>query len=315
MIEYRSFRNSDPPQLVRLWHSCGLGRGAADGLSYESFDRLVWGQHYFDPQGLIVAYDGERMVGFVHAGFRGSADELWIDQSAGAICAVLVDPDSRRQGIGRELVQRAETYLRSKGATAIQAGAAAPCDGFYLGLYSGSQLSGFLESDAFAAPFFAGLGYQSAERYSVLHRQLADGDPMNFRLSLIRRKMEPQIFALPEQPTFWWFSRYGRQENVHFRLVPKSGGDPVASVTVGGLDLYVGKWGERAIGISDLVVHSPARRQGHAQALLVEVFRRMRQEMVTLAEAHVAENNSAALAVFKSVGFRPVDAGVVYRKL
>ena len=77
----------------------------------------------------------------------------------------------------------------------------------------------------------------------------------------------------------------------------------------------VGKWRERAIGISDLVVHSPARRQGHAQALLVEVFRRMRQEMVTLAEAHVAEDNSAALAVFKSVGFRPVDAGVVYRKL
>ena len=40
----------------------------------------------------------------------------------------------------------------------------------------------------------------------------------------------------------------------------------------------------------------------------------MRQEQVTLAEAHIAEENTAALATFKSVGFQPIDCGVVYRK-
>ena len=96
--------------------------------------------------------------------------------------------------------------------------------------------------------------------------------------------------------------------------MPKAGGDEVAGVTVSGLDLYIDRWGERAIGLSDLEVKDASRRQGHAQALLIEVIRRMRQEQVSLAEAHIAEDNPAALATFKSVGFEQIDRGVVYRK-
>ena len=102
---------------------------------------------------------------------------------------------------------------------------------------------------------------------------------------------------------------------MQFRLVPKAGGEPVATVTVSGMDLYVEPWGERSIGLSELIVKDVSRRQGHAQALLIEVIRRMRQEQVTLAEAHIAEENTGALATFKSVGFQPVDCGVVYRRL
>ena len=224
MIEYRPFRNSDLPQLVRLWHECGLGRGAASGFRYEAFDRLVIAQHYFDPLGLIVACDAGRQIGFVHAGFRSNSVESWVDNTLGAVCVVMVDQAHRRQGIGRELVSRAESYLRELGALSIQAGPAAPCDPFYLGLYGGAQLSGFLESDAASAPFFTAQGYQPAQSFAVLQRSLSVGDPISFRLSLIRRKMDPFIFALPENPTWWWFARYGRLENVRFRLMPKGAG-------------------------------------------------------------------------------------------
>ena len=314
MIEYRPFRNSDLPQLVRLWHHGELGRGAAEGFGNEAFDRLVLAQHYFDPHGLIVACEDSQLVGFVHAGFRANDSETWIDKTQGAICAILVAPTCRRRGIGRELMSRAENYLHDAGVTSIQAGSAAPCDSFYVGLYGGSQLSGFLDSDAGTAPFLTALGYQPAQSFVVLQRNLKMGDPISFRLSLIRRKMDAFIFALPEQPTWWWFSRYGRLENVRFRLMPKAGGDEVAGVTVSGLDLYIDRWGERAIGLSDLEVKDASRRQGHAQALLIEVIRRMRQEQVSLAEAHIAEDNPAALATFKSVGFEQIDRGVVYRK-
>ena len=314
MIDYRPFRNSDTPQLVRLWHACELGRGAASGFSYEAFDRLVFSQQYFDARGFIVATDGSEVIAFVHAGFGVDSSETWIDHATGVLCAILVDPRYRRQGIGRQLVQQAENYLNELGSQTLQAGSAPRCDAFYLGLYGGSQVSGFLESDTLAAPFLAALGYQPIQQFTILQRRLEQGDPITFRLSLIRRKMETQIFALPEQPTWWWFSRFGRLENVHFRLIPKSGGADVAGVTVSGLDLYINRWGERAIGISDLVVKDTSRRQGHGQALLIEVLRRMRQEMATLAEAHVADDNPAALAMFRSVGFQPVDRGVVYQK-
>lgn len=314
MVEYRPFRNSDPPQLVRLWHESGLGRGAARGFSYEALDRLLIGQHYFDPQGFLIACEADQVVGFVHAGFRGSDAGDWIERDVGAIAAVVVHPSRRRSGIGRELVSRAENYLRQLGAASIQVGAAPPCDPFYHGLYGGAAVSGFLESNADAAPFLAKLGYQPAQKYLVLQRSMKQGDPISFRLSLIRRKMDTFIFALPEHPTFWWFSRTGRLENVQFRLVPKGGGDAVATVTVSGMDLYVEPWGERAIGLSELVVKDVSRRQGHAQALLIEVIRRMRQEQVSLAEAHISEDNAPAIATFKSVGFQQVDCGVVYRK-
>jgi len=314
VIEYRPFRNSDPPQLVKLWHESGLGRGAARGFSYEALDRLLIGQHYFDPAGLVVACEAGKVVGFVHAGFCSDGAGTGIEHEAGAIHVIVVHPSHRRTGIGRELLTQAELYLRQLGANSIQVGAAPPCDAFYHGLYGGAAVSGLLESDADAAPFLARLGFQPVQRFIVLQRSLKQGDPISFRLSLIRRKMETFIFALPEHPTFWWFSRTGRLENVQFRLVPKTGGDPVAAVTVSGMDLYVETWGERAIGLSELIVKDVSRRQGHAQALLIEVIRRMRQEQVTLAEAHIAEDNAAALATFKSVGFQPVDCGVVYRK-
>lgn len=314
MIEYRPFRNSDPPQLVRLWHESNLGRGAARGFSYEALDRLLIGQHYFDPLGFLVACDAGQVVGFVHAGFRSRDAGDWIEHDTGAISAIVVHPSRRRSGIGRELISRAESYLQTQGATTIQVGAAPPCDPFYHGLYGGAAVSGFLESNAEAAPFLTKLGFQPAQKFIVLQRSMKQGDPISFRLSLIRRKMETFIFALPEQPTFWWFSRTGRLENVQFRLVPKGGGDAVATVTVSGMDLYVEPWGERSIGLSELVVKDVSRRQGHAQALLIEVIRRMRQEQVTLAEAHIAEDNAPAIATFKSVGFQQVDCGVVYRK-
>lgn len=314
MVVYRPFRNSDLPHLVRLWHESGLGRGAARGFSYEALDRLLIGQHYFDPAGFIVAWHESQLVGFMHAGFRCNATESWIDRSAGAICAIVVHPDHRRNGIGRELIARGEAYLQEAGASSIQIGAAPPCDPFYHGLYGGAAVSGFLESNSAAAPFLASLGYQPAERYVVLQRSLALGDPISFRISLIRRKMDTAIFALPEQPTWWWFSRTGRLENVQFRLMPKGTNDAVAAVTVTGMDLYVQTIGERAIAITDLIVKDVSRRQGHGQALLLEVIRRMRQEQVTLAEAHIPETNVPAIATFKSVGFQQVDCGVVYRR-
>lgn len=314
MIEYRPFQNSDLPQLVRLWHECNLGRGAASGFTNEAIDRLLLAQHYFDRSGLIVACDGRRLLGWVHAGFGHNSDQSWIDPRRGVISLIVVHPEFRLRGIGRELVQRAEAYLQQSGATSIQAGSAPPCDPFYHGLYGGSEVSGFLESNMDAAPFWTKLGFQPAQRTVVLQRDLRQGEPISFRLSLIRRKMDVFIFALPDNSPWWWFSRTGRLENVQFRMIPKTGGDPVAAVTVTGLDLYVNTWGERAIGLSDLVVTDPSRRQGNGQALLIEVMKRMKQEQVTLAEAHVVEENRAAMAAFMSVGFRQVDCGIVYRK-
>jgi ribosomal protein S18 acetylase RimI-like enzyme len=317
VIEYRSFHNSDPPRLVALWHACRLSRGAAEGFSSDAFELLNFAQRYFNRDGIILAVDSEsgEVVGMVHAGFGPNDAQSDIDTGVGVICMVLVRPDYRRQGIGRELVRRAEAFLRSRGAETLIAGPAAPFDPFYVGIYGGSQPSGFLESDPDAAPFFVALGYEPVERFAVLQRDLQTGrDPMSFKAVTIRRKTELGMTGLPPNPTWWWMTRYGRLDSLRFLLVPKTGGAPLAGVTVIGLDLYLPKWQERVIGLTDLTVPEDERRKGYGQALLLELARRLREELVNRLEAHVSEANPGALRTFETAGFNRVDTGVVYRK-
>ena len=134
LIEYRPFHNSDPPKLVALWHSCQLGRGAAEGISCDVFEMVNFSQRIFDRNGLIVACDGPDAVGFIHAGFGPDFDseEKQLAPNPGVICAVMVHPDYRGRGIGRELVKRAEAYLKEAGSQEIFAGPAEPLDPFYV---------------------------------------------------------------------------------------------------------------------------------------------------------------------------------------
>jgi ribosomal protein S18 acetylase RimI-like enzyme len=314
VVNYRPFRNSDPPAVRRLWDECGLGRGAATGLDADILETVVFSQPYFDPAGLILAEVDGQTVGAVHAGFGPSADRTALDCRTGVICAVLVAPAHRRQGIGRELVRQAEKYLRARGAETILAGGADPFDPFYVGIYGGSQPAGFLESDPLAAPFFTGIGYAADARHVVYQRSLAEkSDPIGLRLMGLRRTTRLAPFESQDPRDWWWQTRAGRLDSVELALVPKAGGQPLASVTVVGLDFYLPRWQQRAIGLLDLQVPESQRRKGHGQALLVEVCRRVRDEMITLAEAHVPEGDAAARRVFESAGFKPVDAGVVYR--
>ncbi len=315
MIEYRRFRNSDPPHIRRLWREGGLGRGAATNLDADSLETVVFAQPYFDRNGLIVAVDGEQIVGFVHAGFRAAADEEHLSYDEGSVLAVIVAPSHRRQGIGRELVRRAEEYLQSRGAHVVFAGAAPPRDGFYVGIYGGSQPAGFLESDPLAQPFFTALGYIPQERRLIFQRSLEErGEPVGLRLMSVRRATKLGAVPPEKPPTWWTQTRMGRLDSITLSLLPKAGGVPVAEVMVVGLDHYLASWNQRAIGLVNLHVPEPQRRKGYAQALLVEVCRRVKTDLITLVESHVAEGNEAGIKTLKSAGFRQVDAGVVYRR-
>ena len=316
VISYRSFTNSDPPSLVRLWHSCGLGRAAAEHFPVDVFDECIFAQRYFDRRGVIVALDDDRrIVGFVHATPQVLPDLTLCDENCGLICAVMVHPEFRRQGIGRELVRRAEAYLAEKGLTQVVAGPPADEAPYYFGLYGGVQPDGFFLSDAAADPFFTALGYEPVRRIQVYQRQLPGvAGVIDFRLQTLRRKLELVLSESTEQDRGWWVTRYGRLETLRCDLVPKAGGEPVASVSLSGLDLYVTKWNERAIGLSDLQVYEQEHAQQLATILLMDLGKRMQQEMVTRLEIHADEADERLSAVLESAGFSVQDTGIVYRR-
>jgi ribosomal protein S18 acetylase RimI-like enzyme len=315
VIEYRSFENSDPPQISRLWNEAQLGQGAALFLSNdESFDFVNYAQIYFDRNGLIVAMRGTEAVGFAHAGFGCTQEEDDLNHARGVICAVVVHPKFRRQGIGTELVHRAEAYLNASGAQQLNAGPSPTLDPFFFGIYGGANPIGFLQSDEAAAPFFQKLGYKPTQQHTMLTRSMADRDIVNFRLNQVRRKWEMKLLDSPKQSSWWWMTRFGRMEALYCVLVPKGGGIPIGGVTVVGLDSYIRCWDEQSIGLADLWIDEGLRRKGLGQALLVEVIKRLRKETVSKLSANVASDNAAGLALFQSAGFTEIDHGVVFQK-
>jgi ribosomal protein S18 acetylase RimI-like enzyme len=68
--------------------------------------------HLRDSDALIVAVDGERIVGTIIAGWDGWRCHLY---------RLAVDPQRRRGGIGAALIAAAENRIRSLGGTRIDA--------------------------------------------------------------------------------------------------------------------------------------------------------------------------------------------------
>ena len=311
MIEYRPFHNSDPPQIVDLWHQCYLGRGAAEGFTGDAFEYLIFSQPYFEKPGLIVAVQEGRIVGFVHAGLGDQNHPT--ERHAGVICMLMVHPKFRRQGIGRNLYEHASRWLQEKNATSITVGSVPPVTPFYVGMYGGAQPLGFLESEEDAAPFCAALGLQEKTRIASYQRDVQNSrDPISVRHVQNRRKFQLrlQVRDVPDSP--WWITRIGRLDAISAILEPKMGGEPVAWAECYGLDLFVGKWNARAVAVNDIFVPEDNRKQGYGQTLLLELAARMKRELVDILDAYAFESNEAGMKLLESGGFSRVDTGVVY---
>ena len=315
MIDYRVFRNNDPPKLLELWHHCCMGRGAARNFSNDAFDLLVFAQPYFERKGLVVASMGKDLVGFAHAGFGVNDARSALDKSRGVISVVMVRPDVRRKGVGRELVRMAEQYLVENGAKSIHAGESQNLDPFYLGMYGSSSPVGFLESDPNAAPFMKALGYEAVEKWLVFNRDISvRTDPFDPRLINIRRSVELAITDRPSVASWWWMTKQGRLDSLNFDLLPRGGGPMIATGSCWRMVLHGIARGRETVGLHDLFVQENFRRKGYAKALVLEVIRRLRQESINAVELAVGESNVAAIELAKWLGFAQVDSGVAYKK-
>lgn len=313
MITFRSFRNWDPPALVELWNASVSGRGAAHSIEVADLDRLVFSKPYFDPQGITIAQDDGQAVGFVHAGF-GANDEGQLSRDYGVIAMLVVAPTHRRRGIARELVQRAEQYLRAAGSSVIYAGSMHPLDPFYLGLYGGSELPGILKSDTTAHQLFNSLGYKAVDECLVmqlpLNRALA---VTSARIRSWTRRVDFAVNSEPTPPNWWSACKFSSFEHCAFELRLREGGQVVARARAWEMYPLQRTWNSDAVGIIDVQVDPQYRSQGLGTYLMTQVLRHYRDNGLTLAEIQTMARNQAACRLYERLGFQEVDRGVIYR--
>jgi ribosomal protein S18 acetylase RimI-like enzyme len=315
VVHYRNFRNDDPPGLVAVWNEAFTARGAVRLRHSSPLENYVFAKPYFDPAGLIVAVEDDVPVGFAHAGFGPNRESTALDRSAGLTCLIGVRPSHRRRGIGSELLRRCEDYLRSQGVQALLAGPMAPYSPFYFGLYGGSDLPGFLGSDAEADPFLLRHGYHVQQACIAFQRGLSQ--PVNIvdgRFPGFRKRFEVRIVPRSGRATWWEESTLGPVEVVEFHLQDKTTNQVVAQTAVWEMDLFSWRWSQPTVGILEVKVLPEFRRQGLAKFLIAQILRYLQEQYFGLTEVQVPDPNEAAIQLFLSLGFHQVDVGRLYRK-
>jgi GNAT superfamily N-acetyltransferase len=315
VIEYRSFRNSDPPRLAEIWRSQPPERGLVQPVSADLLEQLVLAKPYFENAGMIVALDDGLPIGFAHAGFGPTADEQNVSTEMGTTCMLMVRSNYQRQGIGAELLIRSEQYLQSRGCKVMYAGCIRPLNGFYLGLYGGSEMPGVLDSNPKAQNLFRSQGYREIDRTVVVQRSLGGFRPtVDRRQMQIRRRTAIEMCEDPTPRTWWEACTYGGFERTRFRLLSRPGDELLAEATFWNIEPLASSWGVHAVGLTDLEVCESQRRQGVAVFLLSEAFRHFQSQGMTLVEAQTMQHNTPALGLYKKLGFEQIDSGAVFRK-
>ena len=315
LIRYRSFRNTDPPALAEIWRSQPRFHRLAQPMSAGQLEQHVFSKTYFDPAGLIVAVDGARPVGFVHAGFGPNALGSEIDPARGAICQLFVIPHTDRGVILVELLEAAEDYLRRQGAKQVFIGNVDGYGPFYLGFYGSASLLGTICSDTAQLAFFQEMQYEAQREQLVLQRSLmgfrppVDRDQMRHR-----RTLESVARYDPPSRSWWEASTTSCLERVTFELLPKCGGPALASSLVWHMQPLCGAWGVRAAGLEQLWATECSWGDGTALMLMADTLKGLQSDGVTLVEAVVDNLESPTSRLLLSLGFASVDRGVTLRK-
>ncbi|MBQ2621833.1 MAG: hypothetical protein IJF84_10895 [Thermoguttaceae bacterium] len=188
--------------VADFWNSCQYPRNRRKPIDIDMLERQVFSKNYFDPNGFIIAWRGDKIVGLAHAGFGYSDDCDSIDYSWGIIPLICYNGGADADDVLDALLISSERYLISKGAKRIQIGTHYPHAPFYLGLIHSSDLPGvFLEESSLIAAAKRH-GYESNSYISHFRRNLENIDWVDQAFMDKRQRYSIQMEYCPT-PSQW----------------------------------------------------------------------------------------------------------------
>jgi len=314
MIELRCFRNGDPPRLADVWRCADLGPAALQPMTSALLEASVFSKPYFDRRGLVVACEGQRLVGFAHAAFGPNEAQTAIDTHSGSTLLVAIVPHAAQEQIGAQLLSACEDYLRSAGATSLLGGGCAAMRSFYLGLYGGADLPGILDSSATMQKIFRRAGYEDAARITVLRRPLQGfRPPVNRQQLSIRRSTQLRVIDEPARRT-WWEAATTTGVGLRRYDLHSGDGQQLGSATFWDMQPLAAAWGITASGLLHIQIDQSRRREGLAHYLLGEALYDLGREGVAIVETQAPQENVPARALFAKLGFEPAETGTLFCK-
>lgn len=314
MMQLRPFRNDDSPGVVAVWNEQPPIRGRLAKLSTTILEQHVLSKPYFDPQGLIVAEESERMIGFVHVGFTPSVHSAELVRESGVISLLMVRCQENAKTVARKLLDEGEKWLRERGAKDFLGGGAGLHAPFYLGLYGGCRLPGVLVGDTTLIDVLQAAGYMEHLPFQIWHRALN-----TFRVPVERAwlalKRQYKLNGLSDDPVKDWDDAcaFSWTDPIVFGIDPITTGDRAGSLTFWNMEPLASGWGQRAMGLAECSMTGKAAT-ALLPCFLAEALRQFQSEGVALVEIQTQPNDEELLQACQKLGFQSIDRGVQFRK-
>lgn len=277
-------------------------------------EMFVLSKPYFDRDGLIVAEDDGRVVGFVHVGFGPNEFGSDLSTDVGIICLLAVEQHQRRAEIMDQLLEQGEEYLVTRGAETIRVGSDFPFTPFYLGVLGGSDLPGVHTADDEMELLFRGHGYQETTRRRVFERYLGRFRiPVDRRLVQHRRsyRLEPQVHQLAR----WWDACvFGPSDRLTLHLFEKDSQEPCGSAIFWDMGPISTRPTTSGMGLISFEIDEAQRGKGVGSFFVSEAIKLLQYRGVNRIEVQLPQDNEAAHKIFERLKFDQISQSVLYEK-
>jgi len=290
-------------------------------LSINTQQAQVLGLPMSDVRSIMVAFEQDTPVGYVHTTFAPDQEGYSLDYTTGQICFLCVDPEYHdASGAAAALIHAAEHYLTGLGAQTIFGGSPSPSAPFYTGFYSGGEAVGLLQSDEAVIKAFHEANYQIHQKTTWFHLDIQN------HVSAIAEEtagyfteLDIEVREVPKAKTWWegcalihgmWF------DATAYVLRTKR---PIARLrtriaypdTENALMMYGGTW---LASLIDIRVHPDFIGKGVQSFLLQELIQYLAaQNHAFQVESHVAEG-SPLYALLRNQMWQERDNGCVFIK-
>lgn len=181
-MEFKVMTNDMISDVVKLWNENVYGKSIFAEWTIEEFKNKFIKNPCYDPEGFVVVYEKDELIGFGHASYNNQGKEPSL--TPGYITCIAVKDEYQRQGIGTEILKRLEEFLKSKGKTFVRNFFANPVNlKWYVPGYDKHEHAG-APAVAFNSPFYYLL---SANGYIV------NGQQDGFHVDLTKYEMDEAV--------------------------------------------------------------------------------------------------------------------------
>ncbi len=308
-MELRAYRPGDEADLVACWNRA-LPR---DQVSLRRFIDTTLLDQNFCEEGLIEARDQGVLKGFVHAVAGPGASPS--PGKEGWICALAVEPGSRRRGVASELLTRAEAFLARRGCA--RALVSPYPSGYYypgvpLGRYPGSR------------EVFERRGYRVQAMAVAMDLPLVDYE-VPAEVSRWRGELEGQGWRFGAISPPWYVplirlcESFSEDWAATARAALRRDLDPrriqvaVLGDALGGFAMF-GGFDRSADRFGPMGVHRDLRRSGLGTVLLHETLREMASQALHVAWFLWTGEEDAAARIYRRAGFQVTRRFAIYER-